>query len=122
VFKLGGTAPYSVTRMPNPPAVEVSGIFTQAQVLRGQMLYESSCGVCHGPAGASSGVLPDLRRRASLTDADAFKSVVIDGALQERGMRSFARYLAPADAEAIRAYLAGRARVLRAREGSAATP
>lgn len=120
VFKLGASAPYSVTPIPNPPAVEVSGTFTPAQVTRGQQLYESSCGVCHGPAGMSSGVLPDLRRRPSLTDADAWKGVVIDGALQDRGMRSFARYLTPADAEAIRAYVAGRARLLREREGAPA--
>lgn len=122
VFKLGGTAPYSVTSIPNPPAVEVSGTFTPAQVTRGQMLYESSCGVCHGPAAASSGVLPDLRRRASLTDAATWKRVVIDGALQDRGMRSFSRYLTPADAESVRAYVAGRARVLRQREGTPPAP
>ncbi len=120
VFKLGASTPYSVTPIPNPPAVEVSGTFTPAQVTRGQMLYESSCGVCHGPGGISSGVLPDLRRRASLTDADTWKSILIDGALQDRGMRSFARYLTPADAEAIRAYVAGRARLLRTREGTSA--
>lgn len=120
VFKLGGNAPYQVTQIPNPPATVVNTSFTPAQVQRGMQLYESSCGVCHGPAGISSGVLPDLRRRPSLADADTWKSVLIDGALQDRGMRSFARYLTPADAEAIRAYVADRARVLRQREGNAA--
>ena len=119
VFKLGGTAPYQVAQIPNPPATVVNTSFTPAQVQRGMQLYESSCGVCHGPAGISSGVLPDLRRRPSLADADTWKSVLIDGALQDRGMRSFARYLTPADAEAIRAYVADRARVLRQREGAA---
>ena len=118
VFKLGASAPYSVEPIPNPPAVEVTDAFTPAQVTRGQLLYESSCGVCHGPAAISSGVLPDLRRRVSLTDADTWKSVVIDGALGDRGMRSFARYLTPTDAEAIRAYVADRARVVRAREAA----
>jgi quinohemoprotein ethanol dehydrogenase len=119
VFKLGGNAPYRVEQIPNPPATEVTDSFSAAQVARGRQLYESTCGVCHGPAAISSGVLPDLRRRATVADADAWKNVLIDGALQDRGMRSFARYLTPADAEAIRAYVADRARVLRQREGAA---
>ena len=53
-----------------------------------------------------------------ITSADAFKTVVIDGSLKDRGMASFARYMTPADAEAIRAYLAGRARVLHQRESA----
>ena len=62
-------------------------------------------------------MLPDLRRRATLADAESWKAVVIDGVLAERGMRSFARWMTPEDAEAVRAYVAGRAAVLRAREG-----
>lgn len=117
VFRLGGTAPYTIEPVPNPPATVVADRFTPAQVERGMALYESSCGVCHGAAGLSSGVLPDLRRRASIADAAVFRSIVIDGALADSGMASFARYLTPADAEAVRAYLAGRAAVLRRQEG-----
>ena len=118
VFKLGGNAPYSVTPIENPPATLVNASFTPAQVQRGMQIYESSCGVCHGPAAMSSGVLPDLRRSQMISTADAFKSVVIDGALKDRGMASFARYMTPADAEAVRAYIAGRARVLHQRESA----
>ena len=119
VFKIGGQAPYRVARVPNPPGVEVATAFTPAQVTRGRRLYESNCAVCHGPAAQSSGVLPDLRRRATLADADAWRGVIIDGALQDRGMRSFARWLSPADAEAIRGYVAQRAAIVRQREGAA---
>ncbi|MFM6854588.1 MAG: c-type cytochrome, partial [Sphingopyxis sp.] len=122
VFKIGGNAPYQVAQTPQPPAVQVAGTFTPAQVDRGMRLYESTCAVCHGPSGMSSGVLPDLRRRATIADADVFKSIVIDGALKDRGMISFARYMSPADAESVRAYLASRARVAAAREAPATTP
>jgi quinohemoprotein ethanol dehydrogenase len=117
VFRLGGDAPYRVEQQANPPAVAVSTSFTPAQVERGMRLYESSCGVCHGPAAISSGVLPDLRRRPTLADADSWKAVVIDGVLAERGMRSFAQWMSADDAEAVRAYVAGRAAALRQREG-----
>ena len=121
VFKLGGTAPYRVVTTPNPPAVQVSDAFTPAQVQRGQNLYETTCSVCHGPGAMSSGVLPDLRRRQSIADAEVFKGIVIDGALRDRGMASFARYMTPTDAEAVRAYIASRARILHQREGGGET-
>ncbi|MBX9728789.1 MAG: PQQ-dependent dehydrogenase, methanol/ethanol family [Sphingopyxis sp.] len=118
VFRLGGNTPYTVEQLPNPPAVAVSTSFTPAQVERGMRLYESSCGVCHGPAAVSSGVLPDLRRRPTLADAESWNAVVIDGVLKDRGMRSFARWMTAEDAEAVRAYVAGRAAVLREQEGA----
>lgn len=40
-----------------------------------------------------------------LLAAESWKSVVIDGALKERGMASFAGFLSPKDAEDIRAYV-----------------
>jgi quinohemoprotein ethanol dehydrogenase len=122
VFRLGGNTPYHVTPIANPPAVAVTQSFTPAQVERGRALYESTCSVCHGPSAMSSGVLPDLRRRQSIADADAFKGIVIDGAIKDRGMASFARFLTPADAEAIRAYIASRAAVLRRQEGAGPAP
>jgi quinohemoprotein ethanol dehydrogenase len=119
VFRIGGNAPYQVTPVANNPAVVPATVFTSAQVTRGMELYESTCSVCHGPSAMSSGVLPDLRRSGMIADADNFKSVVIDGALKDRGMISFARYMNAADAESIRAYIASRAKILRDREGAA---
>jgi hypothetical protein len=57
----------------------------------------------------SGGVLPELRRSPVPGDANAFKAVVIGGALQDRGMVSFKQDLTPADAEAVRAYILARA-------------
>ena len=48
----------------------------------------------------------------TLANAEAWKSVVIDGALKDRGMVSFADRLDATQAEAIRAYLVGRAHAM----------
>jgi quinohemoprotein ethanol dehydrogenase len=45
-----------------------------------------------------------------LLTAESWKSVVIDGALKDRGMASFSRFLTPADAEDIRAYVLSEAK------------
>ncbi|MFD2578883.1 c-type cytochrome [Novosphingobium colocasiae] len=73
--------------------------------------------MCHGPGAISSGVVPDLRRSGALTSAEAWQAVVIDGALKDRGMVSFAKYLSKQDAEDLRAYVADRARLLQQQEG-----
>jgi quinohemoprotein ethanol dehydrogenase len=67
---------------------------------------------CHGSSTYSNGVIPDLRRSANLADKETWQSIVIDGVLQDNGMVSFANRLSPEDAEAIRAYIADRARQL----------
>lgn len=51
---------------------------------------------------------PDLRFMAPSTRS-AFEAIVLGGALQPRGMPSFAGVLEPADLRAIRLYLAERA-------------
>ena len=117
VFKLGGKAPYTIDRIDPPPAVVAEGAWPAAVVDRGTLLYESSCGVCHGGAAISSGVLPDLRRSGYLADKDAWNSVVIGGALNDRGMIGFSRWMTADDAEAIRAYVAGKAKRLAAEGG-----
>jgi quinohemoprotein ethanol dehydrogenase len=53
-----------------------------------------------------NGVTPDLRYSGALDDPDAWRSIVIDGALKDNGMVSFASWLKPEDAEAIRHYVA----------------
>ena len=52
-----------------------------------------------------SSLFPDLRYAGALWSADAFKAIVIDGALQDNGMVSFAKVMTPQDAEAIRSYV-----------------
>jgi mono/diheme cytochrome c family protein len=70
----------------------------------------SPCGGCHGDAGISGGVLPDLRASAALAAQSAWVAIVLDGSLSARGMVAFARELAADDAEAVRAYVIERAR------------
>ncbi|MBS0483406.1 MAG: PQQ-dependent dehydrogenase, methanol/ethanol family [Proteobacteria bacterium] len=77
---------------------------TEQQVAHGLQLYAFNCMVCHGPMVQSSGVLPDLRWSMIASDPQAWRSVVIDGALKGNGMVSFASKISPEDAEAIRAY------------------
>ena len=116
VFKLGGRTPYKIERIENAPATVVDAAWSAETVTHGAALYEGTCGVCHGPGGISSGVLPDLRRSGVLADKDNWNAVVIGGALKDRGMVSFAPWMSADDAEAIRAYVAGKAKLLAAAE------
>jgi quinohemoprotein ethanol dehydrogenase len=79
-------------------------------VARGRDLYGINCFGCHGMATLSAGVVPDLRRSGALASADAWRGIVIGGALTDAGMVSFAKYLSVEDAEAIRAYVTSTAR------------
>jgi alcohol dehydrogenase (cytochrome c)/quinohemoprotein ethanol dehydrogenase len=54
-------------------------------------------------------MFPDLRYAGAIQSADAFKTVVIDGALTQNGMVSFAKAIKPEDAEAVRAYIVAKA-------------
>ncbi|MDB5684191.1 MAG: alcohol dehydrogenase [Sphingomonas bacterium] len=106
VLKIGGKAqlpplPASEPMVLNPP--RSSG--TKAQIASGLSLYSRYCSVCHGDSATSGGVNPDLRMSGLLGDAAAWKSVVIDGALRENGMVSFASVLSPSEAQSIRHYV-----------------
>jgi hypothetical protein len=54
-------------------------------------------------------MFPDLRYSGALNSAEAFKAIVIDGALMQNGMVSFAKGISAEDAEAVRAYVVSRA-------------
>jgi PQQ-dependent dehydrogenase (methanol/ethanol family) len=118
VFKLGGRAklpPFVPT--PQPPANPAKDGFTPAQVAEGAKWYFAFCSICHGGP-----INPDLRRAGALSDRDAWKAVVIDGALEPNGMASFRDYLSPDQAETIRAYLSGQAAALKAGESHLGKP
>lgn len=86
------------------PYVKTAEKFPQAQTAEGRGWYFAYCSVCHeGPTN------PELFRSAMATSKDAWKSVVIDGALADNGMASFADQLNPAQAESIRAYIVSEA-------------
>ncbi len=110
VFKLGGSA-----KLPEPtpvpdPVLDPPPAFGTAEVIaHGQEVYGRLCSTCHGGDGVSRGMFPDLRYAAALGSADAFKTIVIDGALTQNGMVSFASALKPEEPEAIRAWLVAKA-------------
>jgi quinohemoprotein ethanol dehydrogenase len=73
-------------------------------------VFNHRCTVCHGNSAISAGrVIPDLRFSKVLGDPDRWKKIVIDGALENQGMVSFASVIKPEEAEAVRAYVISRA-------------
>ncbi len=121
VFKLGGTAklpPAEVIKL--PPANVVTDAFTPAQIADGGSIFESNCGVCHGAGARSSGILPDLRRVASLGEKDTWGAIVHEGSLAGNGMISFGKWFTPAQLESVRGYVAEQAKVLAREEGAMA--
>ena len=110
VLKLGGTAklpalPEAPPYVWDPPAK----IGTAMDIAAGQSNFQRYCLVCHGPGAVGNGVLPDLRKSATIADADTWKSVVIDGVLKGNGMVSFSGVVTPKEAEQMRAYVVSRA-------------
>ena len=79
-----------------------------ASVAAGEALFGRFCSVCHGEAAVGGGVVPDLRTSPFIA-ADAWYSIVLDGALKEGGMAAFAQVLDRAQAAAIRDYVIHRA-------------
>jgi len=122
VYKLGGTASLPEMLSYTPPALNPPANFGDAGLLAlGQTHYTEHCASCHGTSvGRVSSVFPDLRYAAALNAGALFKSIVIDGVLQNNGMVSFADQLTPDDAEAIRAYVISLANEARDAEAAAA--
>ena len=106
VYKLGGKAvlPEMVAYTP-PPLSPPDEFGTPEQLAKGEALYNANCNSCHQNAGRVGSLFPDLRYAGPIHGAEAFKAIVIDGALEPNGMVSFRKVLKPDDAEAIRAYV-----------------
>ena len=118
VFRIGGKAEMpKIAKLAPAPANPPADTFAPAQIARGDAVFARECWVCHGPGAASSGVVPDLRRSAMLASAEAWNSIVIGGALKDRGMISFSQTLSASDAEDVRAYVGQRAKLLQQQEG-----
>ncbi|GGI75638.1 alcohol dehydrogenase [Polymorphobacter multimanifer] len=121
VFKLGGKAQLPAADVIKlPPANIVADAFTPTQIAEGGSIFESNCGVCHGAGARSSGILPDLRRVASLGEKDTWSAIVHEGTLAGNGMISFGKWFTPAQLEAVRGYVAEQAKVLAREEGAMA--
>jgi quinohemoprotein ethanol dehydrogenase len=94
---------------PVTPPLYLTNVTSRGDAKTGELLFNGFCNVCHG--SRASGVwLPDLTKTPILlTEAD-FKSVVVDGAKGAQGMAGFKRYITPAQAEDLRAYLISEAK------------
>ena len=107
VYKLGGRGTLPETTPVPPPVLNPPPAFgTKEVIAHGQQLYGRFCSTCHGTDGTSRGMFPDLRYAGAISSAEAFKAIVIDGALKANGMVSFKEALTqPDDPDAVRAYL-----------------
>ena len=75
----------------------------------GAGIYNFDCNICHGGGMMAGGAAPDLRKSPVPLDADAFRAVVHDGALMQRGMGRFAN-LTDEELDGLRHYIRQRAR------------
>ena len=103
--KLPPAAPPPPARPLNPPPAFGNAEF----IARGAQVYNDNCTMCHDAAYGNRGLFPDLRYSPMINTPEAFRSVVIDGALQSRGMGSFRERFGAEDAEKVRAYITQRA-------------
>ncbi|MEJ0098544.1 MAG: PQQ-dependent dehydrogenase, methanol/ethanol family [Pseudomonadota bacterium] len=106
VFKLGGNKvlpdlpPFTERPIAPPPQFADA-----AMINKGAQVFEAQCQLCHGRNGAARSTFPDLRRSPALQNQALLDSIVLQGALSERGMASFREYLKDGDTVALRAYL-----------------
>lgn len=71
---------------------------------KGAGVFGRHCAVCHGYGAISGSHAPDLRRSGIVLTEDAFEEVVLNGALEARGMPAFAE-LSDTDVESLRQYI-----------------
>jgi len=118
VFKLGAKSqlpelPEQATASQTVPALlDVS----EEVIAKGAQAYANTCTLCHGDQAYSSGLIPNLRFSAYTTNADAFKSVVLGGTLEAKGMPNYSGVFDEETIEAIRAYVISEANSGRDRE------
>lgn len=109
VYKLGGSKTLPTPVKETKAAIELPAQFGTETIGLGANKYARYCSGCHGDTAVSGGVLPDLRHSYSITDQDVWEKIILEGALTQNGMVSFAKELSPEDSEAIRAYVVSRA-------------
>lgn len=103
----GKLPPYQ--RVEEPIQDDPAFVVDPGKAAVGAGIYGTSCVICHGGGMIAGGAAPDLRKSAVPLDADAFRAVVHDGALMERGMGRFAN-LTDEELEGLRHYIRQRAR------------
>ena len=106
VFRLGGKRVPQPPLLPPlevaPPAPAQAAGMTAETIARGQGLFFANCAICH--ANIHRSMAPDLRRMQPGTH-EAFRQIVLEGALLPGGMPRWDDVLSPGDADAIHAYL-----------------
>jgi PQQ-dependent dehydrogenase (methanol/ethanol family) len=106
VFKMGGKAQLPALDNGQQRAVpNLSRADTSGDAAVGKTKYEVICSVCHGMGAVSTTAIPDLRYSTAIVDADAFKAIVLEGTLAQKGMVSFASALSPEEVEGVRTWL-----------------
>ncbi len=91
-----------------------------ALAAKGEALFNGRCAVCHGTAAIGGGTAPDLRTAGTAFDAEAFASVVRDGALVPAGMPQFGEFTDDQLAS-LRQFIRARAAELRSGKNESAT-
>jgi len=111
VYKLGGTATLPpVGELPPARKLNpVANFGTPEQIEKGGEVWQVQCVMCHETQFGNRGLFPNLLVSPMINSAQSFRTVVIDGVLEPRGMVSFKSRISEADAEAVRAYLTSRA-------------
>ena len=107
VFKLG--ADMALTLKADTSSVDKSSLPTtdaSAEVIaKGFNAYANTCIVCHGDQAYSSGLVPNLRYSPITKSPEAWKAIVMDGALASQGMPKWEGLIDNETSEAIRAYV-----------------
>ncbi len=112
-FSLNGSAKLPAGPEMAPPPVQSNETFAATAIELGGRSYQEYCSRCHGNDAQSSNVIPDLRRSAISLDATAWKQVVYDGALTERGMIGWSKLMSKQSVENIRSFVVQKARELK---------
>jgi quinohemoprotein ethanol dehydrogenase len=105
-FALDGKAelpqPRALTHVVASPLPDLG--LSDAEVERGEVLFNTYCLPCHGILAMTSGVVPDLRF-ASLETHAQFQDIVLGGIRIHKGMASFADALSVEDLKRVQAYV-----------------
>jgi len=105
-FKLNGQAQLPETVEQQRTLPDLSDISVDSETAtQGFAVYDRYCINCHGAGAVGGGVIPDLRYSPFLQNPQAWRQVVLHGALAEQGMASFAKELDSRAAEAVRQYV-----------------
>ena len=112
-FALDGTARLPAKALHETAALADLGfVADDERSAQGLEPYARRCAVCHGVDVIAAGAAPDLRRSPAILSAEAFQTIVRDGALVARGMPRFEE-LSDSDLEAVRQYVRTQARAAR---------